>query len=194
MKLPKQRFSDTGDQLWDLLGGSSGPVRAKSLTSKADYSRGCSARRPASDAVAPTLPGDPVLVVCPACRGCARIVPLSPEATHYFAPRRLVCACGRTREWVGRDVWLGGPIDPYFHLPLWLRANFRGHVLWAYHERHLLLLEQYVSASLREHRRPGTSGGQYRGLLSRLPKWMKSGKNRDGVLRVIARLKGSGGG
>jgi hypothetical protein len=132
-----------------------------------------------------------VLVVCPECRGCARIVLQRPEVNHYFAPRRLVCACGRTQAWAGREVGLGGPVDPYFHLPLWLQGNFRGHVLWAYHLRHLLLIEQYVGASLREHRAQGASGWQNRSLLNRLPKWVKSGKNRDGVLRVIARLKQS---
>jgi hypothetical protein len=114
-----------------------------------------------------------------------------PGAAGHFAARRLVCGCGRTREWDGQGVRIGAPLDPYFGLPLWLQGNFRGRVLWAYNAAHLRLIEAYVGASLREHRRREGLGWHNRSLVNRLPKWLKSGKNRDGLLRVISRLKES---
>ena len=51
-------------------------------------------------------------------------------------------------------VAVGGPVDWYFHLPLWLQAPCCGETLWAYNAAHLdFLFENYVRATLREHSR-----------------------------------------
>jgi len=135
---------------------------------------------------------DEVLVICPECRGRARVGLRHPEVGGHFAPRRLVCGgCSYTKDSSGQEVWTGIPFDPFFRQPLWLQGNFRGRVLWAYNVRHLRLLEEYVGASLREHRQREGLGWHNQSLVNRLPKWLKSGKNRDGVRRVIARLKQS---
>jgi hypothetical protein len=76
--------------------------------------------------------------------------------------------------------------DDYFGLPLWLQTECCGRVLWARNEGHLLFLERYVGAQLRE-RAPNRNGS----LASRLPSWMKQGKNRDEVLACLARLRRS---
>ncbi|GAB3146528.1 hypothetical protein GCM10027258_38360 [Amycolatopsis stemonae] len=135
-----------------------------------------------------------VHVVCPACGGRAEVVPWldgrarSPYSSRW--PRRLVCrSCGHVRNWPGEakhaiSCW-GGPVDPYFRQPLWLRANCCGNqTLWAFNERHLDILESYVGARLRERgERPGMT------MVARLPAWLKSAKHRTEILRVIERLR-----
>ncbi|GAA3048629.1 hypothetical protein GCM10010484_45690 [Actinokineospora globicatena] len=107
----------------------------------------------------------------------------------FVAPRRLACvACGHSAVWVpGGTVW-GGPVDPHFRLPLWLRAwCCGGNTLWAFNESHVDLIEDYVVAPIRE-RRISPSGMS---VLARLPVWMKTAGHRDEVLRAIGRLRAS---
>jgi hypothetical protein len=136
-----------------------------------------------------TLAIDDIDVVCPRC-GCRAVVSAEPVegafAMHW--PRRFVCTgCVTAAKWEpkgGSSSW-GGPVDPYFRLPLWLRATCcGGQTLWAFNEAHLALLAEYVGAGLRERnpQRPGMT------MVARLPRWLKSAKNRDEVLRTIARL------
>ncbi|GGK53723.1 hypothetical protein Ppa06_13990 [Planomonospora parontospora subsp. parontospora] len=139
---------------------------------------------------------DDVLVRCPACDGCAVVLGNLGGPEH--APktgsgalgvrRRLRCgACGSSKDEFTSVSLTGGPVDPFFRLPLWLQADCRGHVLWAYNVRHLDLLESYVAARLRERRAvPGSMS-----MLARLPKWLKSAKNRDEVLRAVNRMRAS---
>ncbi|MFD4246830.1 hypothetical protein ACFWP3_35365 [Streptomyces sp. NPDC058525] len=82
---------------------------------------------------------------------------------------------------------MGGIVDPYFQLPLWLQASCCGHVLWAYNVRHLDLLEAYVAAKLRE--RGELVPAAPTSLVERLPTWLKAAKNRTEVLRTIRRLR-----
>lgn len=145
-----------------------------------------------------TMYSDLIQVVCPGCGGRAVVVPRPglPELRYYsellFRPRRLACgACGLTREWSAPrrgtaliGVRLGGPEDPFFGLPLWLRTPCRGHVLWAYNERHLDTLERYVAAGLRERTAWPTMG-----MIDRLPAWIKAAGHREDVLRAIERLR-----
>lgn len=137
----------------------------------------------------------PVHVVCPGCRGHAEVAPwLGDQAPDRYSdrwPRRLSCrACGHVRDSPGAGPvtyscqgW-GGPSDPYFHQPLWLRERCCGQTLWAFNEAHLDVLEGYVGARLRER---GDVGGLT--MLARLPGWLKSAKNRGEILRVIDRLR-----
>ncbi|HJU69010.1 MAG TPA: hypothetical protein VJ650_12300 [Gemmatimonadaceae bacterium] len=78
------------------------------------------------------------------------------------------------------------PTDGYFGLPLWLQTECCGHVLWALNEGHLLFLERYIGAQLRE-RAPNRNGS----LASRLPTWMKDAKHRDEIMTCLARLRHS---
>jgi len=77
-------------------------------------------------------------------------------------------------------------IARYRWLELWLQVQCRGRTLWALHEEHLDYLERYVAAGIRE-RVPNRNGSQ----ASRLPVWIKSAKNRDEVVRCLARLRAS---
>lgn len=141
--------------------------------------------------------GDEILVRCPSCAGPAstRPDPTVDDPGEACLHRRLTCAgCGHTASWSAPRHGnarlmprLSGPDDPYFRLPLWLRADFRGHVLWAYNARHLTLLEQYLAAGLRE-RGPGSSCCEM-SMLEQLPAWMKAAKHRDDLLRTVQRLR-----
>ena len=57
--------------------------------------------------------------------------------------------------------------------------------MWAYNQRHLDVLERYVSARLRERRRAASEMG----MLERLPAWIKAAGSREGVLRGIGHLR-----
>jgi hypothetical protein len=136
------------------------------------------------------LAADDILVVCPRGRHRAIVVPQRSQVTSaWLWPRRLVCPhCAHTAGWTPSDGWSwGGPVDPFFRLPLWLQTPCRtGHTLWAFNRRHLDLLHAFASATLRE-RGSGPSGGLT--LVARLPTWMTSAKNRHQVLRSIDRLR-----
>lgn len=160
--------------------------------------------------------GDEFLVRCPRCQRCARVARAAPAQSdkpaseQSFDPRRCTCPhCAFVEEWnkdtpaksgpqestfqlamarrgrVSASIVIGGPADWYFRHPLWLQTSCCGHVLWAYNAAHLAFLREYVQADLRE-RVPVQNTNNT--LASRLPRWMKSAKNRDEVLKGIARL------
>ena len=133
------------------------------------------------------------LVVCPQCSGCAISRQVDPaEPAGWFAPRRLTCRqCGFTRDWNQREIVRVAHrvCDDYFHLPLWLQTPCCGEVLWVYNERHLAFLEGFVAARLRERVRHEKYGWRNGSLASRLPAWIKSGKNRDELLKGLARVR-----
>jgi hypothetical protein len=134
--------------------------------------------------------GDEFLVECPKCQSLARIV-LSgdvDENRRIFSPKKLICPkCGLNKK-LSRDemrVRVGGSFDMHFRLPLWLQIPCCGDTLWAYNEKHLEFIENYVAAKLRV-RKPNVN----QSFVSRLPQWIKSAKNRDEILKAIAKLRG----
>ncbi|HVO42213.1 MAG TPA: hypothetical protein VMT34_06310 [Aggregatilineales bacterium] len=137
---------------------------------------------------------DEILVVCPRCQSCARIAILTPGDRDWFAPRRLTCRhCGHARDWAERQIaryWGRPAVDDFFHEPLWLQTPCGNEILWAYNLKHLTLLERYVGASLREHRRGPDGGWQNSALVNRLPRWISSAKNRAAVLKTLQKLRG----
>jgi hypothetical protein len=136
-----------------------------------------------------TLAADTIDVVCPRCGARAAVTTRPVADTRVLCwPRQFVCTtCLSTATWSARtnSFCAGGPVDPFFRLPLWRTAQCCGkHTLWAFNEAHLTLLHGYVSAKLRERGDPG----HRMTLIARLPAWLKSAKHRDEVLRVLARL------
>jgi hypothetical protein len=133
------------------------------------------------------------LVVCPQCSGRAvsRQV-TTEERPGWFSPRRLGCTrCAYTKDWSNRAIsrrW-HEVRDDYFELPLWLQTPCCGEVLWAYNEAHLAYLEDFVRARLRERQRDPKYGWSNHSVASRLPQWMKAGKNREVVLKGLGRLR-----
>lgn len=141
-----------------------------------------------------------VLVSCPKCQKEAVV-----QAEDFFNPKpafsqiKVVCpSCGFNKmlsniskredlkQKKGNVLIFGAPVDPYFHFPLWLQAEFKGNIFWAYNHAHLSLLEEHIAAFLRER-----SGFPYkvRSIGARLPRWMTSATNRDGILKIIRLLK-----
>jgi len=99
--------------------------------------------------------------------------------------------CGNTEEYAPRNIvqeWKydnsGKPSDSYFGLPLWLAEKFKGNILWALNYAHLEYLKNYISAGLRE--RNGRLGWT---MVEKLPDWIKSGKNRAGLIKLITTLE-----
>ena len=131
---------------------------------------------------------DPILIVCPKCNGKASIVPFTE-----YEVRATCFSCGysatkstNTRSYYWYDE---NPTDGVFGFDLWLTTNCDGNSLWAFNIKHLNILEAYVSAELRERSKDEKWGWSNSSLTSRLPKWIKSAKNRESLLKAIHYLK-----
>ncbi|GGD72633.1 hypothetical protein GCM10011514_40920 [Emticicia aquatilis] len=74
-------------------------------------------------------------------------------------------------------------VDPYFGCSLWLQTKFKNDVLWAFNHEHLNYIKNYVTAKLRERQ-----GNGYQTLAEVLPQFIKSSKNRIGILKAIEKL------
>ncbi len=76
--------------------------------------------------------------------------------------------------------------DYWNSLPLWLRTTCCGEVLWALNSRHVIALQDYVSAGLRENKLGHNTN---RHMFMSLPRWITSKKNRPDLLRGLKRLQ-----
>lgn len=135
------------------------------------------------------------LVKCPRCQQCAQVIPAPNsrrEDVHPYSVKftRLLCThCGFIKEKKSNNclalaIGIGGPYDWFFRTPLYLQTPCCREVLWLYNLAHLNYVEDYVRATIRE------DGPIWNGkLVSRLPVWMKSAKNREQVLQGIQKLR-----
>ena len=80
----------------------------------------------------------------------------------------------------------------YKHYIPWMHISCCGDMLWAENKRDIEFLEGFVEAELREHVQDkyGYANTSY---ASRLPKWIKSKKNRKKILDCLAKLRVMGG-
>jgi hypothetical protein len=145
-----------------------------------------------------------IFVECPNCEKKALIKATDFSFRQYSEENiKLVCTnCGHNKKLIekpdiiitsqkndfisGRHYVIGGGIDPFFHLKLWLTKNCGENLFWAYNYQHLDFIYGHVGAKLRER------NGQTiinRSLGSRLPKWMTSNKNREQILKIIDELR-----
>lgn len=74
--------------------------------------------------------------------------------------------------------------DPYFGFDLWLQTSIKDNVLWVYNIDHLDYLKEYVEAKLRED-----DGRHKYSMITNLPQWVKSSKNRDVIIKKLNTLK-----
>jgi len=140
-----------------------------------------------------------ILVVCPRCGGKVLVRSNDPDSK-IFDTREVKIAysgCGFNKSLGGisfRDdrkqkrgnlLIFGAPVDPFFHLPVWLQDDFSGEILWAYNLEHLDFLAAHVGPKLRERNQANAP----RSLGSRLPRWMTTARNREAVLKLIEKLK-----
>ncbi|MEX0995668.1 MAG: hypothetical protein WDZ45_01310 [Flavobacteriaceae bacterium] len=84
----------------------------------------------------------------------------------------------------GKYAELKQAAHAYFEVELWFKAPFKNEVFWAYNPAHLEYLEQYISAKLREHK-----DRTHFTLLEKLPRFYHEAKNREGLLKIIKKLK-----
>lgn len=135
---------------------------------------------------------DPTLVICPQCAGMGKVFLNSHFEGQGYEVRTVCLSCGFSRQiktdckvfdW-GEDE----PSDGYFDYPLWLVMPCCGHSLWVFNKRHLDFLESFVRAELRGNPQDGL-GYANSSLASRLPKWIKAGKNRKPLLEAIKNLR-----
>lgn len=126
-----------------------------------------------------------VLVTCPSCKQCAKVTSLNTSPYLYYSKYRMVCsACGAAKEMDPKKRW-DRQEDLFFGFPLYLQTSCCGQTLWAYNLEHLKYMEEYVCAELRE---PLPNS---RSVENKLPKWIKSAKNREQILKSIKQLKQS---
>jgi hypothetical protein len=136
-----------------------------------------------------------VEVECPFCQTAALVqsdhYPPSPEKEKE--PRFTCTHCGHSQllsEKNGNQKNLvyimGEPVDPYFHLPVWLQIRCGEEQLWAYNHEHLALLEKHIKSGLRERKNVPVKNNS---IGSRLPRWMTAAKNREAVLKGIHLLQ-----
>ncbi|KQY92727.1 hypothetical protein ASD21_15255 [Caulobacter sp. Root1455] len=140
-------------------------------------------------ALPPEAFGRRLLVDCPACGGKAVIHVGEPgERPVDAAARRLVCeACGLTRDQPATPM--GVILDPFMGRAPRLCAETRHGFLVAWNEDHLDYLERYLAGGLREETPAPEGGVRNASIVSRLPAWAKAAKNRDEVLKAIARVR-----
>ena len=80
--------------------------------------------------------------------------------------------------------------DPFFHYPLYFQASYRGKRIWALNREHLQYLIDYLSADLRTvdsdfHEKYKTMRTQS----DILPAFMKTAKNRSGIVKLLTKLQ-----
>lgn len=132
--------------------------------------------------------------LCPACGRYYRVH--LPEETGNFSVFRVACpycgheAPGRVQQvlW-GRYTDYGDIQDgrePWFGLELWFLSSFRGRPVWALNREHLAWLISFLSAGLRERPPVGYLG---RMRSDYLPAYMKTAKNRAGIVRCLRRMQ-----
>ncbi|WP_290792128.1 hypothetical protein [Flavihumibacter sp. UBA7668] len=127
-----------------------------------------------------------IWVHCPACEEKA-----IASADTVSKTARLVCTqCGHNQECSTGDAssnWIMAAHN-FFDAELFLKADFKDSYLFAYNPEHLLYLEKYIAAGLREHHnRTGFT------FLEKLPKFYHEAGNRKPLLALIAKLKKKAG-
>ncbi len=123
-----------------------------------------------------------VLIICPSC-GNQGIASADFQAE---CAKMLCTACGLNKA-VPTTVLnysMFHPAHTFFNAKLWLEHPFKNEIFYAYNYQHLDYLEQYISATLREHKdRSGFT------LLEKLPKFYHTSKNRSALLKLIETLR-----
>lgn len=117
-----------------------------------------------------------VKVICTGC-GFNKRLAEKPTSILYSSNEKTI---------TGRHYVVGTAVDPFFYLPLWLKTDCEGNLLWAYNFEHLKFLKDHVEAKLRERNGQDLAN---KSLGSRLPKWMTSKRNREIVLKKINELQ-----
>lgn len=122
------------------------------------------------------------------CGYCGSSVVFSSKPLKEISPNlQLTCATCK-QEKAYQPQWFryknDHSKDPYFGLDIYLQIGVKNHTLWLYNLAHLQYLKDYLSATLREdnHRHKYA-------MITNLPQWVKSAKNRDLILKKLQNLE-----
>lgn len=123
-----------------------------------------------------------------ACRNCGSRICYTTEPTKKtYKTSNIRCdICKVTKEY--EIQWYrfrnDKPTDPYFGFELWLQTTIKDNILWLYNIDHLNYLNDYINAKLRED-----NGRHKYSMIANLPKWIKSSKNRNVIVKKLNKLK-----
>ncbi|MFD1553988.1 hypothetical protein DNU06_16970 [Putridiphycobacter roseus] len=123
-----------------------------------------------------------------ACGNCGTGFCYSTEPTRVpYNSTKITCeVCSRMKEY--EIQWYryrnDKATDPYFGFDLFLQSNIKDNILWLYNLNHLEYLQEYVEAKLR------VDDGRHKySMITNLPQWVKSSKNRDLVIKKLIKMK-----
>ena len=132
------------------------------------------------------------LVVCPRCSKKAKVSPtvIITAENLYKAERKIVCIhCGLfKKKFPKKAIALHVDKDWFFELPLYYVIKTNQGNLYAYNDEHLDYLEKFISSKIRERVKSEEYGWSNQSQISRLPKWVKSSKNRLKLLLAIKKI------
>jgi uncharacterized Zn finger protein (UPF0148 family) len=123
-----------------------------------------------------------VWVVCPSCaKKAIAKVNYETKTARLFCTN---CGCNKETTTAVNNGTINTAANQYFQSELWLQTPYKNEIFWAYNDNHLEYLERYISAILREHK-----DRTHFTLLEKLPKFYHEAKNREGLLKIITKLK-----
>jgi predicted RNA-binding Zn-ribbon protein involved in translation (DUF1610 family) len=127
------------------------------------------------------------------CENCDKLIDFKQErVAKKKAVIRIPCPhCGHEqnhepdyRERREYRQGIGWGTDRYFGLDRWLAAECKGELFWANNHAHLAYLKAYIQAKVRQRK-----DRRFFTLVEKLPQGIKSAKNREALLKVIAKLE-----
>ncbi|MBQ4531253.1 MAG: hypothetical protein IJA36_11725 [Lachnospiraceae bacterium] len=130
------------------------------------------------------------------CKNCGRYyrVNIKEEAEKNYPALWVECSyCGhrmpgkvqkKKKGYCGYYEQVQKGYESIFGLELWFLASFDGKPVWALNREHLAYLIEYVSAELREDPILGR-----RTQADELPTFMKLGKNRDKLVKLLKQMQ-----
>lgn len=127
----------------------------------------------------------------PRCTHCRDPLPGAAMPTARHVGKKLLVRvkcpqCAKTVNYPGKWSFPANfsPSSETRDLPMFLKVQVGGHILWVHNLAHLDALYAYLGARLRER---GWATGLT--MMARLPDWMKSASNRPKIMRAMRLLR-----
>ncbi len=135
---------------------------------------------------------------CPECG--KRITLTIDKVVKKKKSMKIPCKnCGFTENYTPRHIKydkIYGDIkkgkEPFFNIDLWLQKEYKSNLFWATNYNHLKYLKEYIQSKIRIRGNYYSNGISYYWnvtMVAKLPRFIKSGKNREGLLRIIQQLE-----
>lgn len=144
-------------------------------------------------------------VVCPKCTEHAIVTGAKANQYSHVDDHDIRCTCShcgfvmRFNDIAKSTVFINScgvavkshvlhfnsPCDPFFQYKVWYEIPTTYGILWAYNLEHLKVIESFISDKVRS--RNGVEN-KNKSIASRLPIWVSSAKNRNYLLKTIAKF------